>query len=145
MGSPGSPHGSQVCCTVPGAGRDTFQRLRDVAVNQTSRSSSLGDVRFDRIAGRARRYLNSLRQDGQVFPYPLQRGSSGSLLGTCFAVLVSHLFGVGDEVAERTAFVGRLLEVVDPASGLVNSPDWGVDDLLKPAEHSAAYLRLQAT
>lgn len=82
--------------------------------------------------------------DGR-FPYALQPGSSGSLFGTCFTVLVSHMVAVGRKVPDLVRAVDSIASVATDDNDLVINPDFTPADLMKPGVHSPEYLALQST
>src|SRR5262245_51992400 len=83
-------------------------------------------------------------QDGR-FPYALQPGSRGSLFGTCFTVLISHMVAACGEVPDLVRAVGSITSVATDEHDLVINPDFSTGDLMKPGVHSNEYLALQST
>jgi hypothetical protein len=90
-------------------------------------------------------FVSKLYDRNSSFPFPLQKGSPGSLFGTCFAALILHLFNKLQTSAARNDLVERLRALPEDEYGLILNTEYTSEDLLRPESHSPLYLQLQTT
>lgn len=102
-------------------------------------------VDFDHLAGMAFGYLRSLYQAESLFPYPLQAGTSGTLLGTSFACFLAHLIGRTDDIPGRASAEREFRSLPVDADGWVFSPDLETGGFIRADRHDHGYLRAQET
>lgn len=103
------------------------------------------DVDFDRLGSNAFAYLRSLYQTASRFPYPLQAGSSGTLLGTSFACFLAHLIGRTDDFPGRASVARELVSLPVDADGWVLNPELEKGRFIRADRHDHGYLRAQET
>jgi hypothetical protein len=83
-------------------------------------------------------------RDGR-FPYALQPSGNGSLFGTCFTLLISHMVAAGRRMPDLPRAIESIASVATDAQDLVVNPDFSTADLMNPGVHSTEYLALQST
>lgn len=102
-------------------------------------------ISFEEIGNRLFEYTSGLYQSDHNFPYPLQEGLQGSLLGTAFAVLIAHLVNRLDELPGLPRLEKEFIHCLDQEKGFISDPDIKPFHFLKPEEHSPFYVDLQTT
>ena len=102
-------------------------------------------ISFGSMSDRLFSFVCQLYQPNERFPYPLQKGQKGSLLGTLFASLIAHMLNRVDQLPGREKICQELLNLRNPETGLFVDPDLQSNHLLKPEIHSMLYVTLQST
>jgi len=90
-------------------------------------------------------YVNGLYQPGDRFPYPLQEGNKGTLLGTIFASLIAYMLGKEQDLKGMSHIIDEILDIEDTKTGLFKDPDINSNSFLQPEIHSPIYVSLQTT
>jgi hypothetical protein len=103
------------------------------------------DISFNKASERLFSYLGSLYQPGEQFPYPLQKGQRGSLLGSVFSTYVASMLNMVDELPGKQEIAETLLRLRNSNTGLFSDPDISGEDFLNPANHTELYVSLQTT
>jgi len=103
------------------------------------------EIAFRPKASDILRFVGRCHVEGTRFPYALQPGSSGSLFGTCFTLLIAHLLDARGQIKDCPRAVDSIRSVESDDHDLIINPDFSAADLMKPAVHSPEYLALQST
>lgn len=115
------------------------------AFGRLEREMKVITVKFDQLADLAFGYLQSLYQPESRFPYPLQAGNQGTLLGTSFACFLAHLIGRTEDLPGRTAIEREFKLLPLDSDGWIESPDMEVGEFIRQDRHDPDYLRAQGT
>ena len=103
------------------------------------------EIAFRPKASDILRFVRRCHVEAGRFPYALQPGSSGSLFGTCFTLLIAHLLDARGQIKDCPRAVESIRSVESDDQDLIINPDFSAADLMKPAVHSPEYLALQST
>lgn len=103
------------------------------------------NVDFNRLGDFAFGYLRNLYQVQSRFPYPLQAGNQGTLLGTCFACFLAHLIGRTEDLPGRVAIERELKSLPLDSDGWIHSPELETGGFIRADRHDHEYLRAQVT
>ncbi|MDA8413571.1 MAG: hypothetical protein M0023_07245 [Desulfobacteraceae bacterium] len=103
------------------------------------------DIPFRSISQKLFRYICSLHQPGERFPYPLQSGQKGSLFGTVFACYVAYLLGRVQELPDQKPIVDTILSLRQSETGLFIDLDLRPEHFVNINAHSEFYVKLQTT
>jgi len=102
-------------------------------------------IDFDEMGKTIFSYVLNLYCPDDEFPYPLQRGLKGSVLGSVFASYIAFMLGRVNDLPGKDRLCQSLLALRDPKTGLFSDPGILGEDFMKPQEHSSLYVALQIT
>lgn len=102
-------------------------------------------IPFRNIADKLFEYVCLSYLPNERFPYPLQRGQNGTLLGTVFACYIANMLGRVNDLPGRQHIVEMISSLRDPDSGLYVDPDVEPHHYLNTENHSEHYVKLQTT
>lgn len=98
---------------------------------------------FDKQKENIVRFIDSVRTNNDVFPYALQRGSKGSLYGTCFVVLIAEL--INYELPERLKCLSSIEACWNKDKGAFVDPSVDKGAFSNHDAHDETYLMWQSS
>jgi len=100
---------------------------------------------FEKISSKLFSYVCDLYLPGERFPYSLQKGGYGTLLGSAFAAYIASMLCREQELPGKKQIADEILCLRDPDTGLFVDPALKSPHFLNPSSHSALYTTLQST